>query len=69
MIDLLSITFIVYKILDSNDIKRPKSMSLKSVAEFFNINREDEKHNALEDAEITYLCFKEYMKFASGIKL
>ena len=39
LIDLLTISFIFYKIFDINDINRPKSMSLKSVAQMFEIER------------------------------
>ncbi len=69
MIDLLTITFIFYEIFDANNIKRPRSMSLKSVSEFFNVQREDGIHTALEDAEITYFCLKEYMNLAKSLKM
>lgn len=69
MIDLLSLTYLFYQIFDNNGMRRPKSMSLESVASMFNIEREDDTHNALEDARITFLCFKEYMKIAKTIKI
>lgn len=69
LIDLLTISFIFYKIFDKNGINRPKSMSLKSVAQMFKMERDSDIHNALEDANITYFCFKEYMKLAEQIKL
>lgn len=37
LIDLLSLTFIFYKIFDNNNISRPKSMSLENVAKMFQI--------------------------------
>lgn len=69
MIDLLSISFIFFQIFDNNGIKKPKSMSLQSIAKMFNIEREEDTHNALEDAKITYLCFKEYLKMAKSFKI
>lgn len=69
MIDLLSISFIFFQIFDNNGIKKPKSMSLQSIAKMFNIEREEDTHNALEDAKITYLCFKEYLKMAKSFKV
>jgi DNA polymerase-3 subunit epsilon len=69
LIDLLTISFIFYKIFDQNGIDRPKSMSLKSVSKMFKIEREGNNHNALEDAKITYACLKEYIKLSEQIKL
>jgi DNA polymerase-3 subunit epsilon len=69
LIDLLTITFVFYKIFDSNGINRPKSMSLKSVAQMFQIERDGDNHNALEDANITYSCLKEYIKLSKQVKL
>jgi DNA polymerase-3 subunit epsilon len=69
LIDLLTITFVFYKIFDSNGINRPKSMSLKSVAQMFQIERDGNNHNALEDANITYSCLMEYIKLSKQVKL
>lgn len=69
LLDLLSLSFIMYKIFDSNNIKRPKSYSLKSVGEFFYMEREDMNHNALEDSKLTFECFKKYFEIAGKIKL
>lgn len=69
LIDLLTITFVFYKIFDCNGINRPKSMSLKSVAQMFQIERDGDNHNALEDANITYSCLKEYIKLSKQVKL
>lgn len=69
LIDLLSISFLFYKIFDNNNITRPKSMSLKSVAQMFQIKREETTHDALEDAMITYYCFKKYFEISERIKI
>ena len=68
LIDLLSLSFIFYQVFDANGIKRPKSYSLKSVAEFFEGYREDSTHNALEDAKLTFFCFKKYMEICHKLK-
>jgi inhibitor of KinA sporulation pathway (predicted exonuclease) len=44
-------------------------MSLKSVAQMFQIERDGNNHNALEDANITYSCLKEYIKLSKQVKL
>ncbi len=54
MIDLMSISFAIYQVLDNNNVARPKSMSLKSVAEMFKLSREKNTHSALEDANLTF---------------
>ena len=69
LIDLLSQTLLFYQIFDNNKIKRPKSHSLKAVADMFSFQREEETHSAIEDAELTYLCFKKYYELAGTIKL
>ena len=58
-----------YQIFDQNKISRPKSYSLKAVAEYFKINREAVTHNALEDAKLTFECFKGYMKLIPSLKI
>lgn len=69
LIDLLSVSFIFYQLFDNNNVKRPKSYSLKAVSEYFGLEREGESHDALEDAELTYLCFKKYMDLLKKIKI
>ncbi|MFY8021398.1 MAG: exonuclease domain-containing protein [Bacteroidia bacterium] len=69
LIDLMSLSFVFYQIFDNNGKKRPQSYSLKAVAEMFGLSRDDEQHNALEDAKLTYACFKEYMLLIPKLKL
>lgn len=69
LLDLLTMSFVFYKIMDNNEIRHPKSYSLESVAKMFNIQRDNDEHNALEDANITFLCMKEYMKISDNLKL
>ncbi len=69
IIDLMSVSFLFFRIYDNNGIQRPKSLSLKSVSQMFNLARSEEQHNALEDAILTYNCFKEFFILADKIKL
>lgn len=69
LIDLMSLSFMFYQIFDHNKIPRPKSYSLKAVSEYFKLERENDTHNALEDAKLTYFCFKKYMELMVEIKL
>ncbi len=69
MLDLLTLTTLFYKIFDNNSIKRPKSYSLSAISEFFELERKDDTHNALEDAELTYQCFKKFFEIGATIKI
>ena len=60
LVELMSITHLFYSIWDANNIKHPEKYSLQAVAEHFGFFRKEKNHNALEDAELTFLCFKEY---------
>lgn len=69
LIDLLTVSFMIFQVYDNNGIAHPKSYSLKAVAEFFGLERESEQHDALEDAYLTYRCFKRYMEELKRFKL
>ncbi len=69
LIDLMSISFLMYRIWDTNKVSRPKSYSLKAVADYFSLQREDDQHNALEDAQLTYACFKKYFETAGKLRI
>jgi DNA polymerase-3 subunit epsilon len=60
ILDLMSITDLMYRIFDSNKIERPKSYSLRNVAKYLKIEILEDKHDALEDAKITLRCLKTY---------
>jgi DNA polymerase-3 subunit epsilon len=60
ILDLMSITDLMYRIFDSNNIERPKSYSLRNVAKYLKIEILEDKHDALEDARITLRCLKSY---------
>ncbi|MFN4122095.1 MAG: exonuclease domain-containing protein [Flavobacteriales bacterium] len=68
MIDLMSFTLLMKQILEKNQRKAPEKLSLKAVAAHFGIFRQGEQHNALEDARITFECFKKYFELAASLK-
>lgn len=67
ILDLKIIAFFYFKILENNNIEVPKSLSLESIANYFNLKRSSNIHNALEDAILTFKClsiiFNESKKF------
>jgi DNA polymerase-3 subunit epsilon len=69
MIDLHTVSYLFFQILSRNGKTTPRSLSLGSVAAFFGFEREEETHNALEDAQLTAKCFKEFFKLIDNIKL
>lgn len=69
LVDLMSLSVVFYQIFDANKMQRPKSYSLKAVSAFFGLQREDVTHNALEDARLTYQCFKKYFELIPKLKL
>lgn len=68
LIDLMSMSYLLFRIMDANGVKRPSKYSLNAVAAHFSIKREQEHHDALEDARITYRCFQKYDELATGLK-
>ncbi|MDI9859346.1 3'-5' exonuclease [Flectobacillus roseus] len=69
LVDLMSISVLMFQVFENNKMATPKSYSLKSVADYFGIHRKDTTHNALEDADITFQCFKKYFELAKQAKL
>ncbi len=69
MLDLTNVTFIFYKIFDANDIARPKYYNLDAVAEFFGLSRSENTHDALEDARLTYECFKKFLELTKQTQI
>lgn len=68
-IDLHTVSYLFFKILEKNGQSVPRSLSLGSVSAYFGFEREDETHNALEDAQLTARCFKEFFKLIDKVKL
>ncbi len=69
LIDLLSISMVMYQVFDNSGKARPKSYSLNAVADFFGIHRSEDTHDALEDALMTYECFKKYFALIQQLRL
>ncbi len=69
LIDLHTLSFFVFKVLDKNGYQTPRSHSLASVADYFGFERASDIHNALEDSILTGLCFKEMMKIGQNLNL
>lgn len=68
-LDLHTVSYLFFQILEKNGKQVPRSLSLGSVASYFGFEREEETHNALEDARLTAKCFKEFFKLIDQVKL
>lgn len=68
-LDLFVLSNFYFRILKANGIAGPKSLSLKSVAAYFGMERETETHNALEDAVLTGRCLMLIMKNAEKFRV
>lgn len=69
LLDLHTISYFVFNILKQNGRKIPRGLSLTAIAEHFGLERENDTHNALEDAVLTGACLKEMMKLGKQFKL
>ncbi|HLO90314.1 MAG TPA: 3'-5' exonuclease [Lentimicrobium sp.] len=69
LIDLHTIAFFTYKIMEANSMSIPKSLSLKAISSFFGFEREGDTHNALEDCHLTMLCLQRFFKIAAATKV
>lgn len=69
LIDLHTIAFFTFKIMEANGLTIPKGLSLKAISAFFAMEREGDTHNALEDAELTMKCLERFFKMATTMKI
>lgn len=69
LIDLHTIAFFTFKMMEANNITVPKSLSLKAISAYFGFEREGDTHNALEDCELTMKCLQRFFKIASTAKI
>ncbi len=60
MIDLHTVSYLFFRILGQNGRPIPKSLSLGSISRYFGFDREEQTHNALEDARLTAHCLKAF---------
>jgi len=69
LIDLHTIAFFTFKMMEANSISVPKSLSLKAISAYFGFEREGDTHNALEDCELTMKCLQRFFKIAATAKI
>jgi DNA polymerase-3 subunit epsilon len=69
LIDLHTIAFYTFKILEANGKTVPRSLSLKAISAFFGFEREGITHNALEDSQLTMLCLQKFFTMAAKFKI
>lgn len=68
-IDLQDIALFYRHILSANKMEYPQGLSLNAISGFLNMERVRNKHNALEDADLTARCFAKLFRRAGEIKL
>jgi DNA polymerase III subunit epsilon len=69
LVDLHTVSYLFFMILEKNGRSVPRQLSLGAVAGYFGFEREEDTHNALEDAQLTARCFREFFKLTDQIKL
>ncbi len=69
LIDLHTIAFFTFKMMENNGMTVPRSLSLKSIGAFFGFERETDTHDALEDCKLTMLCMQRFFKIAASAKI
>ncbi len=69
MLDLHTVSYLYFMILEKNGQKVPRSLSLGAVSGYFGFEREEETHNALEDAQLTAQCLKEIFARLDNLKV
>ncbi|WP_266365057.1 3'-5' exonuclease [Tellurirhabdus rosea] len=69
LVDLHTLAYFVFRVLRKNGKNTPKGLSLKAISAYFGLEREDEFHNALEDAILTAKCLKEVFRLGDGFQL
>ncbi len=68
-IDLQDISMFYERILLANNQEGFQRLSLDAIADFLGMQREKNKHNALEDAELTAQCLAELFRRAGELKV
>lgn len=69
LIDLHTIAFFTFKMMEANSLSVPRALSLKAISAHFGFERDSETHNALEDAQLTMLCLQRFFKIAAQVKI
>lgn len=68
-LDLQDMTLLYSHIMKKNDAPHPDRLNLNSIADYFGMERDKSKHDALEDARITAACLAELWKKAGKLKI
>jgi len=69
LIDLHTIAYFTFGILEANGKTVPRSLSLGSLAGYFGLSREEGTHNALEDAKLTMACLQKFFVMSRQFKI
>ncbi len=69
LIDLHTLSHFVFRVLHKLGKPTPKGRSLGVVASFFGFERENDTHNALEDAILTGKCLKKMWEIADSAEI
>ena len=69
LIDLHTLSYFVFRILKHNKRPTPDRLSLTAIAAHFGLEREDDFHNALEDAVLTAECLKRMYQLGDQMTL
>lgn len=67
-LDLQDMTLLYSHIMKANNAPFPDRLNLNSIGAFFGMERDNSKHDALEDARLTAACIAELWKRAGLLK-
>ncbi len=67
-LDLHTLSWFLFRILEENGFEMPRNRSLGAIASFFELEREGDTHNALEDAVLTKECLAGVMSYIPYLK-
>lgn len=69
LIDLHTLAYFYFKILNNNGVKTTDKLSLGEISSYFGYARAGSEHNALEDAVLTAKCLKRIFDDSMKLKL
>jgi DNA polymerase-3 subunit epsilon len=69
MLDMQSITHVLFPILREAGVEAPTRQSLDAISAFFGLEREGMDHDALEDAILTGECFRKLFDWLNRLRL
>lgn len=68
MLDMQSLTHVLFPILEQAGMNPPRRQSLDAISAFFGLEREGYDHDALEDALLTGECFRKLLALVGNMK-